>query len=180
MIIETIIANRYVMFFIDGPGGTKKSFLYRALLATIRTKGMIALTTATSGVAASILPSGRTAHSRFEIPLEANETSMCNISKQSAREKLIQKEKLIIWDETPMAKKYTIKLVDRMPRDIMDCPHPFEGKVIVFGGYFRQVLRMFPKGTRQQTMIVSLRKSYLQEKMHKIQLNKNMRAYDDT
>lgn len=44
---------------------------------------MIGLATATSGVAASILPGGRTAHSRFEIPLQTNESTMTNMSKQS-------------------------------------------------------------------------------------------------
>ncbi|XP_075515525.1 uncharacterized protein LOC142550171 [Primulina tabacum] len=47
-------------FFIDGPRGTGKTFLYRALLATIRSNGDIAIATATSGVAASLLPGGRT------------------------------------------------------------------------------------------------------------------------
>ncbi|KAA0043561.1 ATP-dependent DNA helicase PIF1-like [Cucumis melo var. makuwa] len=141
---------------------------------------MIVLEIATSEVAASILLSGRTTHSRFNIPLEASETSMCNISKQSAEAKLIRKAKLIIWDEAPMTEKYIIESVDRTLRDIMDCPHPFGGKVIVFGGDFRQVLPVLPKGTRQQTVAVSLRKSYLWEKMHKIQLKKNIRAYDDT
>ncbi|XP_073042800.1 uncharacterized protein [Primulina eburnea] len=43
------------VFFVDGPGGTGKTFLYKALLATIRSAGHIALATATSGVAASLL-----------------------------------------------------------------------------------------------------------------------------
>ncbi|KAL0544142.1 hypothetical protein IC582_019254 [Cucumis melo] len=137
-----------------------------------RSKGMIALEIATSEVAASILLSGRTTHSRFNIPLEASETSMCNISKQSVEAKLIRKAKLIIWDEAPMTKKYIIESVDRTLRDIMDCPHPFGGKVIVFGGDFRQVLPVLPKGTRQQTVAVSLRKSYLWEKMHKFSSRK--------
>ncbi|XP_075113226.1 uncharacterized protein LOC107763530 isoform X2 [Nicotiana tabacum] len=86
-------------FFVDGPGGTEKTFLYRALLATVRSIRYIALTTATSGVAASILPGGRTAHSHFKIPIDIDEHSSCNISKQSALVGLIREAKLIIWDE---------------------------------------------------------------------------------
>jgi len=37
-------------FFIDGPGGTGKTFLYRCLLAKIRSLGHIALACASSGV----------------------------------------------------------------------------------------------------------------------------------
>nr|XP_019069498.1 ATP-dependent DNA helicase PIF4-like [Solanum lycopersicum] len=92
-------------FFIDGPGGTGKTFLYRALLAAVRTKGFIALATASSGVAASILPGGRTAHSRFKIPVDIDHNFTCNISKQSSLAILIRDSKLIVWDEVSMAKK---------------------------------------------------------------------------
>jgi ATP-dependent DNA helicase PIF1 len=54
---------------VDGPSGTKKTYLYKALLAIVHSQDKIAVATATSGVAASIMPSGRTAHSRFKIPL---------------------------------------------------------------------------------------------------------------
>ncbi|XP_069144585.1 uncharacterized protein [Solanum lycopersicum] len=92
-------------FFIDGPGGTGKTFLYRALLAAVRTKGFIALATASSGVAASILLGGRTAHSRFKIPVDIDDNFTCNISKQISLAILIRDSKLIVWDEVSMAKK---------------------------------------------------------------------------
>ena len=57
-------------FFLDGPGGTGKTYLYRALLAKIRSTDRIVVATATSGIAASIMPGGRTAHSRFKNPIK--------------------------------------------------------------------------------------------------------------
>ena len=57
------------LFFVDGPSGTGKTYLYKALLATIRSQNKIAVAIATSGVAASIMPGGRTVHSCFKIPL---------------------------------------------------------------------------------------------------------------
>ncbi|XP_049387970.1 uncharacterized protein LOC125852282 [Solanum stenotomum] len=105
IILDTILSNKFGAFFIDGPGGTGKSFLYRALLATVRHKGFIALATASSGVAASLLPGGRTAHSRFKIPTDVNENFTCNISKQSSLASLIRDAQLIVWDEISMAKK---------------------------------------------------------------------------
>ncbi|PHT58384.1 hypothetical protein CQW23_00747 [Capsicum baccatum] len=56
IILERVFSNKPGAFFIDGPGGTGKSFLYRALGATVRHRGFIALATASSGVAASLLP----------------------------------------------------------------------------------------------------------------------------
>ncbi|KAG5587065.1 hypothetical protein H5410_047499 [Solanum commersonii] len=54
----------------------EKTYLYRALLAYVRLRGTIALATTTSGVVASILPGGRTTHSRFEIPLQTIESTI--------------------------------------------------------------------------------------------------------
>ena len=71
-----------------------------------------------------------------------------------------------------MAKKATIEAVDRTFRDIMDNPEPFGGKMVVFGGAFRQVLPIVPRATRQQTINESLVKSYLWNKIEKIQLTK--------
>ena len=56
-----------MIFFVNGPGGTRKTFLYRTILATLRKAGHIAIPTATSGIAATLLPGGRTVHSRFKI-----------------------------------------------------------------------------------------------------------------
>lgn len=57
-ISDCVFNDRNRLFFIDGPGGTSKIYLYEALLATVRCRQLIALTTASSGVAASLLPIG--------------------------------------------------------------------------------------------------------------------------
>ncbi|KAG5557451.1 hypothetical protein RHGRI_007629 [Rhododendron griersonianum] len=82
-ILQAVKNSDGTCFFVDGPGGTGKSFLYHALLATVRSTKGIALATATSGVTASILPNGRTAHSRFKIPLERDGKITCNVGKQT-------------------------------------------------------------------------------------------------
>ncbi|KAI9123500.1 hypothetical protein K1719_004800 [Acacia pycnantha] len=50
--------------FVYGCGGTGKTFLWNALTSSLRAKGQIVLAVASSGIAATLLPSGRTAHSR--------------------------------------------------------------------------------------------------------------------
>jgi hypothetical protein len=168
------------LFFVDGPGGTGKTFLYKALLATVRGQGKIALATATAGVAASIMPGGRTAHSRFKIPLKIDDGSICSFTKQSGTAKLLQATSLIIWDEATMTKRQTVEALDKSMRDIMDEPNiPFGGKTIVFGGDFRQVLPVVRKGTRSQIVDASLRRSELWDCMHHLKLVRNMRAQND-
>jgi chromosomal replication initiation ATPase DnaA len=66
------------LFFVDGPGGTGKTYLYRALLATIRSQNKIAVATTISGVATSIMPGCRTSHSRFKIPLTLDDGAFCS------------------------------------------------------------------------------------------------------
>uniref|UniRef100_A0A8R7RAK5 ATP-dependent DNA helicase n=1 Tax=Triticum urartu TaxID=4572 RepID=A0A8R7RAK5_TRIUA len=69
-ILDHVVNNRKQVFFVDGPGGTGKTYLYKALLAKVRSLGKIAIATTASGIAASIMPGGRTAHSRFKIPVK--------------------------------------------------------------------------------------------------------------
>ncbi|XP_071901098.1 uncharacterized protein [Coffea arabica] len=179
LIIEAVFVKSKGCFFVDGPGGTGKTFLYRALLAEVRSKGYIALATASCGVAAAILPGGRTAHSRFKIPLDMNPNKMCKVSKQSSLAKLLQRAKLIIWDEAPMAHKAGIEGVDKLFRDLMDSSEIFGSKVIVFGGDFRQVLPVVVRGSKSDFVQSSLITSYIWPELQKIQLKENMRAKSD-
>jgi hypothetical protein len=108
--------------------------------------------TATSGIAASIMPGGHTAHSVFKIPIKLTDSSMCNFTKQSDIADLLHKAVLIIWDEVAMMKRQAVETLDRSLQDIMGCTQLFGGKVMLFGGDFRQVLPVVARGTRAQIM----------------------------
>ncbi|XP_028055133.1 uncharacterized protein LOC114259319 [Camellia sinensis] len=166
-------------FFIDGPGGTRKTFLYRAILATIRTHNLIALATTTSRVTASLLLNGRTAHSRFKIPIDVESKICCNFSKQSSLAKPLKLTALIIWDEASMARRQSIKALDELLKDVMDNNLLFGGKVVVFGGDFHQVLPIVPKSTINECINAMLVMSYIWHSLEKIKLTENMRAKHD-
>jgi hypothetical protein len=70
-----------IFFFVDGPGGTSKTYLYKALLAKVRSMNLIAIATAISGIAASIMPGGRTAPSCFKIPIKLDNNTMYSFTK---------------------------------------------------------------------------------------------------
>jgi ATP-dependent DNA helicase PIF1 len=126
------------------------------------------------------MPGGRTAHSRFKIPLNLEEGKSCNFTKQSGTAKLLRMASLILWDEATMTKRQAIEALDRSMRDIMECQdRPFGGKTIVFGGDFRQVLPVVRKGSRGQIIDASLRSSNLWKGMCKLRLVKNMREEND-
>ena len=76
--------------FVDGPVGTSKTFLFRALMSTLRNRGKIILATASSGITATLLLGGRTAHSRFNLTFDVQSNFICNIKKQKDLAKLIR------------------------------------------------------------------------------------------
>ncbi|KAI9084814.1 hypothetical protein K1719_033220 [Acacia pycnantha] len=63
-IMGAVSSKKCEFFFLHGFGGTGKTFIWNALTASVRSNGGIILNVASSGIAATLLPSSRTAHSR--------------------------------------------------------------------------------------------------------------------
>ncbi|XP_074293040.1 uncharacterized protein LOC141619935 [Silene latifolia] len=178
-IYNRVMQRKYGSFFLGGPGGTGKTFLYSTILANLRAKGVIALVVASSGIAASNIAGGKIANSHFKIPLDMEENQSSQISKQSGLGELIRVCRLIIWDEASMAKRQSIEHFERILRDICSNNSIFSGKVVVFGGDFRQVLHVIPKSTLCEAVNASFVMSPLWTKLEKIHLTTNMRAIHD-
>ncbi|XP_019190490.1 PREDICTED: uncharacterized protein LOC109184951 [Ipomoea nil] len=180
-VIQDIATNKGGLFFVYGYGGTGKTFLWRALSAAVRCKGQIVLNVASSGIASLLLPGGRTAHSRFAIPIAINEDSTCNIKQGSDLAELLIKTSLIIRDEAPMMHKHCFEALDRTMRDLLRFVDPnsemktFGGKTVVLGGDFRQILPVVPKGTRQDIVSSAINSSYLWDSCKVLRLTKNLR-----
>jgi len=118
-IIGSVDSSLGGVFFVYGFGGTGKTFLWNILSAAIRSRGDVVLNVASSGIAALLLPGGRTAHSRFSIPINPDEFSICKIQPGSDQAELISRASLIIWDEAPMMSKRCFEALDRSLCDIM-------------------------------------------------------------
>ncbi|CAH0562771.1 unnamed protein product [Brassicogethes aeneus] len=58
------------MFYVDAPGGTGKTFLFNTLLKTLRIRRFDTVAVAWTGIAASLLLAGKTAHKAFRLPLK--------------------------------------------------------------------------------------------------------------
>ena len=116
---------------------------------------------ASSGIAAHLMQGGGTVHSRLKVPISLNELSVRNISKQGALDKLIKSAKLLVWDEAPMIHRHAAECIDRSLRDLCSCDLRFGGKVIVFGGDFRQILPVIMHGTRSEVVSACLNRSPL-------------------
>jgi len=144
-IMRAITEQSGGLFFIDAPGGTGKTFLLSLILATIRSQNNIALAIASSGIAATLLDGGRTAHSALKLPLNLQNTEAptCNISKNSGMDKILQTCKIIIWDECTMSHKKALEALDRTLRDLRGNARIFGGALILLSGDFRQILPLY-------------------------------------
>jgi hypothetical protein len=105
--------QRHGIFFLQGAGGTGKTFLYRAVYYHLRATGKSVLCVASSGVAATLLPYGRTAHSQFKIPLTLDEWTTCDVKRGSSLGRLLAEVDLIV-DEVPMQHRFAFKAVHRL------------------------------------------------------------------
>ncbi|XP_044584015.1 uncharacterized protein LOC123264663 [Cotesia glomerata] len=97
-IMLAVSAGQGGFFFLDAPVGTGKTFVISLILAEIRSNNGIALAVASSGIAATLLDGGRTAHSVFKLPLniQKNPDAVCNIKKQSSMATVLKRCKIII------------------------------------------------------------------------------------
>ncbi|XP_022003411.1 uncharacterized protein LOC110900859 [Helianthus annuus] len=181
IVMEAIEKGDGGVFFVYGYGGTGKTFLWKTFSAALRSKGEVVLNVASSGIASLLLDGGRTAHSRFVILININENSICSIEPNTELGDLIKRARLIIRDEAPMTHKHCFEALDRTMRDISRSSQPnmqskpFGGKVILFGGDFRQILPVIPKGTRTMIVNASLNSSYIWRHCKVLKLTESMR-----
>ncbi len=138
------------------------------------------LVVASSGIASLLFLGGRTAHSRFKIPIDLQDESTCNITQQMKVAELVRKADLIIWDEAPMMHRRAFEVVDRTLCDLMQLDDAqvtdkiFGGKTMVLSGDFRQILLVVPKGGREDIVSASLPRSHLWQHVTILRLHINM------
>ncbi|GJV20163.1 ATP-dependent DNA helicase PIF1-like protein [Tanacetum coccineum] len=134
------------------------------------------------GITSLLLPGGRTAHSRFVIPLELLENSTCGIKPNTHLAELMQQVELIIWDEAPMTQKYAFEALDKTLRDILGYQDPdkhnkiFGGMTVLLGGDFKQILPVIPKGNRADIVQACINRSELWKHCKVLTLKQSMRV----
>ena len=108
VVTDAALNNKGGLFMIDAPAGTGKSFTQCAIAAHIRAQRKLVLCTASTGIAALILP-GLTAHSTFKLPFgdKSVEGSVCNVPAESERAQVLKQACLIAWDKIVMSGKYS-------------------------------------------------------------------------
>ena len=132
-IMERIKTSSGGLLFLNAPGGTGKTFLINLILAEIRMRQEVALAIASSGIAATLMAGGRTAHSALKLPLNiaTDENPVCNISKNSGQAQVLKLCKLIVWDECTMAHKKSLEALNRTLQDLKRSSELMGGTIMV-------------------------------------------------
>ncbi|XP_071708683.1 uncharacterized protein [Rutidosis leptorrhynchoides] len=183
-------------FFLYGPGGTGKTFVYKIILTKLRFEKLIALAIASSDKPPymtnimrrrfTTFTGGRTAHSRFVIRFELMENSTCRIKQKTHLGELMQEVRLIIWDEVPMTQRFAFEALDKTLKDILVAKNEanrsklFGGVPILFGGDFLQILPVIPKGKRQEIIQACINRSELWQSCQLHTLSRIMRVNEFT
>nr|GEU39852.1 ATP-dependent DNA helicase PIF1-like [Tanacetum cinerariifolium] len=166
-VVDSIHNKKGNFYFVYGLGGTEKTFLYKTIISRLRSQRMIVLVVASSRIASLLLPTGRTSHSRFVIPLDLMENNICGIKQNTQLAELMQEVQIIIWDEPPMTQQYAFEALDITLRDILGfkCPEKrskfFGGMTVLLGGDFRQILPVIPKAKRPEIVQACINRSEL-------------------
>ncbi|KAK6013623.1 hypothetical protein OSTOST_21058 [Ostertagia ostertagi] len=174
-IVGALDRPRNRCIFIDGPGGSGKTYLYNTVYDIVVGRRRQVVCVAWTGIAANLLPGGRTVNSLFKLNIgDGNRSSSMRRQQKEARE--LMAVDMIIWDEISMAPKVALEAVDVLLKDIMQNDEPFGGKVMVIGGDFRQVLPVVEHGQREDLVAACVHKSVLWSLFSIHRLEVNMRA----
>ena len=171
------------LILMTGCGGTGKTHVYKTLVALCRKYEIMALVTATTGVAATLLPMGTTMHSALSLPITNLRSDMsANIPLQGILCRRIKKAQLLIIDEVSMMDKVMLNIIDNTLRGILPVTDerkkiPFGGKVLLLGGDFQQLLPVVEGGGLLEQARASIRFSDLIHLFITLKLTQNMRVF---
>ena len=168
-------------FFLDGPGGTGKTFFHNTLINTLVGQGKTVIVVASTGIAATLLLNATTFHLRFKLYPPITDTTVSKIYVGSFEAKLIRQASLIIWDEATMTSCHALNAAERLFRDIMGKPgqpniSPFGGKVLVMSGDFRQCLPVVRHGNQVHIVEATIKSCPTWPNFRQLRLAQNMRT----
>jgi hypothetical protein len=161
--------------FVDGPAGTGKSHLLKAVISHAVELGLKVHTVAATGVAASVYDDATTAHYRFHISLADHPEIQGSWKPSSESNRQFRETDVYIWDEVLCQSKRIVEKVDEFLREMTGEKHlPFGGKIVIFGGDCRQAMPIVNDGS--DPMDNHFFKSALYERSIKLRLTQNMRV----
>jgi hypothetical protein len=163
------------LFYLDGPGGTGKTFLLNTIIDWAMLNGVASIVCASSGVAALLLNNGQTAHSTFKIPIDVSPGAECSLDQDTIIGEKLVAARLIIWDEIVTIHKNSIDAVNKSLKRLCNSEADFGGKVVIFAGDFRQILPVVKYNEYPPAYAATIKSSKLWPSIKQFKLTENMR-----
>ena len=160
-VMESVEKSLGKMMALDASGGTGKTFILCHILYKVRAEVKVALATAASGIASTLLPKGTTFHSRTKCPLILTDESTCSVSEHDSTATLIRMTHLMVVDEVAMMDCHELEAAVRTFQWLRGSAKPFGGITMVFSGDWRQILTVVPHGSHIEIIVGCCKSSYL-------------------
>jgi hypothetical protein len=168
------------VFYLDAPAGCGKTYVQRALISYAKSHGICVLSSAYTGIAASLMEGGRTLHNLFKLPIVLTEQATSSLMPNSSHAQHLRNAKLIIIDEASSVPGAALSVIDRLLRFLYEGQpeenFPFAGKTLLMSGDFRQTLPVVPRAGRARTVEATLKKNPLWRHVTEFSLSRNMRV----
>jgi hypothetical protein len=180
VILKAALSHAAVSFFLQGAAGAGKTFVYNTLCFATRSRDLQVLCVVSSGIAALLLPGGRTAHSTLKILIDIDECSMCSVLKRSSLGDTLRNVQFVVWDECSMQHRFAFEAVDQTLQDVRSNPALFGGIPTILGGDFLQTLPVVTHSLKSDILNAALFSSMLWPHVMPrfLCLEKNMRVGD--
>lgn len=166
------------MIFVHAGGGTGKTTLFGQLIRICRENKWDVMATASTGVAAMLLPNGATVHSRFYVPVGQDLSKESRMPYECQQASYLRKCRLILIDEASQISKGLLDYIMQTLENVRPADSVDHQLVIVWGGDFRQLLPVVPGGSIDEAFEDSLVSKY-PDGMKFYALNHNHRTDDD-
>jgi hypothetical protein len=171
-------------FMLEGPGGVGKTLINETIIAQCMVEGLSILPTASTGIAANLLPLGATLHSTLKIPRDVRPATLPQIESQTNIAGRLRRAQCLIIDEVSMLHVDAFTYVDRQLRDLWpnDSPRasmPFGGIVILLTGNWAQLKPVVRRGNSAAQRDASIKVSELfRQNFEEFRLRTNMRVLE--
>ena len=136
----------------------RKNFIYNTLYYLLTGNNKKICSGAFTGIAATLLPFGKTVHKAFDFKVPLYSDSVSGFKLQSKEADYSRSVDMFILDEAPMAPRYALKAIDSSLRTFMKNYIPFGGKTMVLGGDFRQLLPVEKDSTESEIIDLCIKK----------------------
>ena len=172
--LDNINPEESSYIFLNGPAGSGKSCLAQKIMAYARSKGHIALGTASTNLAATNFKDFTSFHYLFGIPvledyeIEEGIKLQCRLKDKPGREELIQAATLLMCDELPNLDKECFEVV-------VDYFELLKGKIFIGIGDFKQIVPVVKGGSIEQIKMACIQNSKYWPSFQVRSLKTNMR-----